>query len=84
VRLQLIDIVLACSYIAYSLQPWIAVIVFITLASYIPLTILLTEVRARRRHSSDLPRAPPVASCCFDSSEVIFTNCLCLTPSQPT
>lgn len=46
---QIIDIILSCCYIAYSLEAWIAVIVFITLASYIPLTIWLTEWRGQFR-----------------------------------
>lgn len=35
--------------IAAVQEPWIAVIVFITLASYIPLTIYLTEWRGQFR-----------------------------------
>lgn len=46
---QLFDIVAACAYLATALQPWIAVILFITLASYIPLTVILTEWRGRFR-----------------------------------
>lgn len=47
--MQLFDIVGACIYMAAALQPWIAVVVFITLASYIPLTIYLTEWRGKYR-----------------------------------
>ncbi|KDD73117.1 hypothetical protein H632_c2515p0, partial [Helicosporidium sp. ATCC 50920] len=43
------DIVAASVYIAISLKPWIAVIVFVTLSSYIPMTIYLTEWRGRFR-----------------------------------
>ncbi|KAG2501077.1 hypothetical protein HYH03_000896 [Edaphochlamys debaryana] len=42
---QLIDIVVACTYLALKLQPWAAVIVFITVASYVPLTVIITERR---------------------------------------
>ncbi|KAL4420506.1 hypothetical protein ABPG75_010162 [Micractinium tetrahymenae] len=43
------DIAAASVYIALSLQPWIAIIVFITLSSYIPMTIWLTEWRGKYR-----------------------------------
>ncbi|KXZ43254.1 hypothetical protein GPECTOR_96g720 [Gonium pectorale] len=42
---QLIDIVVACTYLALRMQPWAAVIVFITVASYVPLTVIITERR---------------------------------------
>lgn len=56
--LQIIDIILSCCYIAYSLEAWIAVIVFITLASYIPLTIWLTEWRGQFRRCGMLVCIP--------------------------
>lgn len=43
------DIAAASVYIALSLQPWIAVIVFVTLSGYIPMTIFLTEWRGKYR-----------------------------------
>jgi hypothetical protein len=46
---QLFDIVAACIFISAALEPWIAVIVFITLGSYIPVTIFLTEWRVKHR-----------------------------------
>ncbi|CAL8467522.1 g7060 [Coccomyxa elongata] len=46
---QLFDIVAACIFISTALEPWIAVIVFITLGSYIPVTIILTERRVKFR-----------------------------------
>ncbi|KAK9792972.1 hypothetical protein WJX73_004493 [Symbiochloris irregularis] len=46
---QMFDIVAACAYLATALQPWIALILFVTLLSYIPLTIYLTEWRGRFR-----------------------------------
>ncbi|KAK9816458.1 hypothetical protein WJX72_000550 [[Myrmecia] bisecta] len=46
---QLFDIAVACIYMASVMQPWIAVIVFVTLMSYIPLTIFLTEWRGQFR-----------------------------------
>ncbi|KAG2448895.1 hypothetical protein HYH02_006243 [Chlamydomonas schloesseri] len=42
---QLIDIVVACTYLAFKMQPWAAVIVFVTVASYVPLTVIITERR---------------------------------------
>lgn len=52
---QLFDIVAACIFISAALQPWIAVIVFITLGSYIPVTIVLTEWRVKYRRCVHLP-----------------------------
>lgn len=34
---QLFDITVSCAYMAAALQPWIALIVFILLITYIPL-----------------------------------------------
>ena len=34
---QLFDIVVSCAYLAFALQPWIALIVFVLLITYIPL-----------------------------------------------
>ncbi len=36
---QVADIVVACLYLAIKMQPWAAIIVFITVASYVPLTV---------------------------------------------
>ena len=46
---SIFDIVAACIFIAAALEGWIAVIVFVTLGSYIPLTIYLTEWRTKYR-----------------------------------
>ncbi|PSC71777.1 ATP-binding cassette sub-family B member mitochondrial [Micractinium conductrix] len=43
------DIAAASVYIALKLQPWIAIIVFVTLSGYIPMTIYLTEWRGKYR-----------------------------------
>lgn len=43
------DVAAASVYMALALQPWIAIIVFITLGSYIPMTIYLTEWRGKFR-----------------------------------
>ena len=52
---QIFDIAAACVYLATALQPWIAVIVFVTLVSYIPVTIYFTEWRGNfRRQASYL------------------------------
>lgn len=52
------DIAAASVYIAISLQPWIAVVVFITLSTYIPMTIALTEWRGQfRREMNRLDNA---------------------------
>lgn len=46
---------------AMALQPWIAVIVFITLSGYIPMTIVLTEWRGKFRRCVrwDIPPSLP-------------------------
>ena len=46
---QLFDVVAACIFISAELQVWIAVIVLITLGSYVPLTVILTELRVKYR-----------------------------------
>ena len=42
---QSVDIVLACAYLAARMQPWVAAIVLVTVSSYIPLTVCITERR---------------------------------------
>lgn len=42
---QTIDITLACAYLAAKMQPWVALIVLVTVSSYIPLTVCITERR---------------------------------------
>jgi len=46
---QLFDIVSASIFLAIKMKAWIAVIVFCTLSTYIPLTVALTEWRAEFR-----------------------------------
>jgi ABC-type transport system involved in Fe-S cluster assembly fused permease/ATPase subunit len=55
---QLFDIVAACIFISAALQAWIAVIVFVTLGSYIPVTIILTEWRVKFRRSASIVLEP--------------------------
>ena len=55
---SIFDIVAACIFIAAALEGWIAVIVFVTLGSYIPLTIYLTEWRTKYRRCAMLPFWP--------------------------
>ena len=52
---QLFDIVAACIFISAALEAWIAVIVFVTLGSYIPVTIFLTEWRVKHRRCAQPP-----------------------------
>jgi ATP-binding cassette subfamily B (MDR/TAP) protein 6 len=45
---QLIDILVACTYLASALKgPWVALIVLFTVGSYVPLTLLITEQRGK-------------------------------------
>lgn len=47
---QLIDILVACTYLASALKgPWVALIVLFTVGSYVPLTLLITEQRGKVR-----------------------------------
>lgn len=39
----------AATYLAGALEPWVALIVFVTIGSYIPLTIIVTEWRGNFR-----------------------------------
>jgi ATP-binding cassette subfamily B (MDR/TAP) protein 6 len=43
----MIDIVVACSYLATKMQPWVAGIVLVTVSSYVPLTVCITERRGK-------------------------------------
>ncbi|CAL5222423.1 g4785 [Coccomyxa viridis] len=51
---QLFDVVAACIFISAELQVWIAIIVLITLGSYVPLTVILTELRVKYRRDMNL------------------------------
>jgi ATP-binding cassette subfamily B (MDR/TAP) protein 6 len=47
---QLLDVAGACTYLALMMNgPWIAIIVFLTIGTYIPLTLLITERRGAIR-----------------------------------
>eukprot|EP00878_Enallax_costatus_P015689 GHUV01016437.1.p1 GENE.GHUV01016437.1~~GHUV01016437.1.p1 ORF type:complete len:820 (+),score=192.83 GHUV01016437.1:571-3030(+) len=46
---QVVDMLAAATYLAGALEPWVALIVFITIGSYIPLTIIVTEWRGNFR-----------------------------------
>ncbi|GFR40137.1 hypothetical protein Agub_g693, partial [Astrephomene gubernaculifera] len=46
---QIFDVLAAATYLAQALEPTIAIIVFFTVGSYIPLTIAITEWRAKLR-----------------------------------
>jgi len=46
---QIFDIMFASVFICFKLTPWVSAIVFVTLASYIPLTVILTEWRGKFR-----------------------------------
>jgi ABC-type transport system involved in Fe-S cluster assembly fused permease/ATPase subunit len=46
---QIVDMFAAATYLAGALEPWVALIVFVTIGSYIPLTIIVTEWRGNFR-----------------------------------
>lgn len=47
--LQMIDVLAAATYLSQALDPTIAVIVFVTVSLYIPMTIYITEWRGNLR-----------------------------------
>lgn len=50
----IVDVFIACVYFAMSLGPWLALLVLVTIGSYIPLTIAITEWRVRFRRDMNL------------------------------
>lgn len=59
---QLIDILVACTYLASALKgPWVALIVLFTVGSYVPLTLLITEQRGKVRAASNCLHCASVA-----------------------
>ncbi|GLC47382.1 hypothetical protein PLESTB_001360600 [Pleodorina starrii] len=46
---QMFDVLAAATYLAQALEPTIAIIVFVTVGSYIPLTVFITEWRGKLR-----------------------------------
>lgn len=55
---QMIDIVVACTYLATRMQPWVAAIVLVTVSSYVPLTVCITERRGRVSFAAVADGAP--------------------------
>lgn len=43
----MIDVVVACAYLATRMQLWVAGIVMVTVSSYVPLTVIITERRGK-------------------------------------
>jgi hypothetical protein len=56
----------AATYLAGALEPWVALIVFVTIGSYIPLTIIVTEWRGNFRRDMNKTGGAgwPGWSCC--------------------
>lgn len=46
---QMFDVLAAATYLSMALEPWIALIMFVTIGSYIPMTIMVTEWRGSIR-----------------------------------
>lgn len=69
--MQILDVILACSYLALFFQPWAAAIVGITVLLYVPLTIVITERRGavRKRMNALVSTHTVMPSCtCNDRS----------------
>jgi ATP-binding cassette subfamily B (MDR/TAP) protein 6 len=62
--LQIVDMLAAATYLAGALEPWVALIVFVTIGSYIPLTIIVTEWRGNFRRDMNKTGAPCRLFCC--------------------
>ena len=72
---QVIDIIAAALYVAAALQPWVAVILFVCLAAYIPTTIAITERRGvlrKKLNSLDNARAARVTDALLNYETVAF------------
>ncbi len=66
--LQVFDMLAAATYLAGALEPWIALIVFITIGSYLPLTIIVTEWRGsfrRAMNQTDNAKSAKVTGGCY-------------------
>ncbi|CAG9466129.1 unnamed protein product [Pedinophyceae sp. YPF-701] len=62
----MLDLVVGCAYMAVALDRWIALIAFATLASYLPLTVTVTEWRTairREMNQLDNQRSGVVTEC---------------------
>lgn len=75
---QMFDIVFASIFIAWKLTPWVSVVVFVTLASYIPLTVVLTEWRGHFRRWDPTPPKTNhhPAACPMPCSRPALSACL--------
>jgi ATP-binding cassette subfamily B (MDR/TAP) protein 6 len=75
---QLLDVLLASCYLAAALEPWIALVVFITVGSYIPLTIAVTEWRGafrQRMNTTDNVKSARATDALLNYETVkLFTN----------
>jgi ATP-binding cassette subfamily B (MDR/TAP) protein 6 len=74
---QIIDMIAAATYLAGSLEPWIAGITFITIGSYIPLTILVTEWRGgfrRAMNTTDNAKSARVTDAMLNWETVKYFN----------
>ena len=78
---QIFDIAAACVYLATALQPWIAVIVFVTLISYIPVTIYFTEWRGNfRRWAHEFALTAPLQQQFFTCCAQHMLHCFPVRP----
>ncbi|KAF6263959.1 ABC transporter type 1, transmembrane domain-containing protein, partial [Scenedesmus sp. NREL 46B-D3] len=75
---NIVDMVAAATYLAGALEPWVALIVFVTIGSYIPLTIIVTEWRGNFRrdmNKTDNARSARVTDALLNWETVkYFTN----------
>jgi hypothetical protein len=86
---QLLDVAVATLYLLTSMQPWAALTVGVTVAVYVPLTILITERRGAVRKRCDATaeaslQPPRVATSRLKSRLNSHLNsCYLKPPQQP-
>eukprot|EP01025_Chloroclados_australasicus_P056188 TRINITY_DN6909_c0_g1_i5.p1 TRINITY_DN6909_c0_g1~~TRINITY_DN6909_c0_g1_i5.p1 ORF type:complete len:833 (-),score=56.43 TRINITY_DN6909_c0_g1_i5:241-2739(-) len=75
---QLVDMVLAAGYMAAVLQPWLGLIIVLTTAAYVPLTIYITEWRGklrRKMNTSDNKKGAKITDALLNFETIkYFTN----------
>ena len=69
---QMVDVLISSTYLAQALEPAIAIIMFLTVASYMPITVIITEWRGKLRR--ELNRTDQVCV----QVDSCFITCVCL------
>lgn len=70
---QMVDVLISSTYLAQALEPAIAIIMFLTVASYMPITVIITEWRGKLRR--ELNRTDQVRLCVHRLGALVCTLC---------